>query len=44
MLVEHHYGDHDKVDIWYPFMAWVAELGLAGQHAAEAGPDGEHGR
>ena len=21
--VEHHYGDHDKVDAWYPFTGWA---------------------
>ncbi len=29
MLVEHHYGKHAQVDAWYPFPAWVADLGLA---------------
>lgn len=29
MLVEHHYGKHQQVDAWYPFPAWVSELGLA---------------
>jgi 5-methylcytosine-specific restriction protein B len=29
MLVEHHYGDHDKVDGWYPFRMWMTEYGLA---------------
>lgn len=28
MLVEHHYGDHEHVDAWYPFSTWVTELGL----------------
>ncbi|NPD06525.1 AAA domain-containing protein [Nocardioides sp. zg-1308] len=28
MLVEHHYGKHQQVDAWYPFPAWVRELGL----------------
>lgn len=26
MLREHHYGDHDKVDQWYPFEEWAAAL------------------
>lgn len=28
MLLEHHYGDRDKVDGWYPFQKWSEELGL----------------
>jgi len=29
MLVEHHYGDHDKVDGWYPFRTWMTEYCLS---------------
>jgi 5-methylcytosine-specific restriction protein B len=36
MLVEHHYGDHDKVDSWYPFAAWAAEAGLGGTDSGGA--------
>ena len=49
MLVEHHYGEHDKVDIWYPFMTWVSQLGLASQSPADpeaeldTGPTGDGG-
>ena len=35
MLVEHHYGKHAQVDAWYPFPAWVTDLGLA--EALDAG-------
>ncbi|MFN7151243.1 MAG: McrB family protein, partial [Microthrixaceae bacterium] len=28
MLVEHHYGKHTQVDAWYPFAAWLSDLGL----------------
>ena len=28
MLLEHHYGDHDKVDGWYPFQKWCQEFDL----------------
>lgn len=28
MLLEHHYGDHDKVDGWYPFQKWCMEYDL----------------
>jgi len=28
MLLEHHYGDHDKVDGWYPFQKWCMEFDL----------------
>ena len=28
MLREHHYGDHEKIDGWYPFLSWVNEVGL----------------
>jgi len=42
MLVEHHYGNHDKVDGWYPFHGWLAEYGLDGL-AAEDGTAGEAG-
>ena len=28
MLREHHYGDHEKIDGWYPFGSWVDEFGL----------------
>ncbi len=42
MLVEHHYGDHDKVDGWYPFRAWTHEYGLPGAVAAD-GTTGEAG-
>ena len=28
MLVEHHYGAHDQIDGWYPFLAWARSLGL----------------
>jgi len=38
MLVEHHYGDHNKVDSWYPFMTWVTDLGLDGGSAGQAVP------
>jgi 5-methylcytosine-specific restriction protein B len=34
MLLEHHYGDHDKVDAWYPWKSWMAELGLTDAPAA----------
>ena len=37
MLVEHHYGDHDKVDTWYPFMTWVSELGFADEPTTDPG-------
>ena len=37
MLREHHYGDHDQVDRWYPFLAWADELG-SGVHEVAA-PD-----
>lgn len=30
MLVEHHYGKHQQVDAWYPFPAWLRDLGLVG--------------
>lgn len=42
MLVEHHYGDHDKVDSWYPFGAWMAEYGPP-DAAPEAGAADEAG-
>ena len=42
MLIEHHYGDHDKVDSWYPFPTWIKEFGLAGDPAAD-GTAGEAG-
>lgn len=35
MLVEHHYGNHDKVDAWYPFRNWLSEYGLAGTPLAD---------
>jgi 5-methylcytosine-specific restriction protein B len=35
MLIEHHYGDHDKVDSWYPFHTWMVEFGLDGTPAAD---------
>jgi 5-methylcytosine-specific restriction protein B len=38
MLVEHHYGDHDKVDGWYPFRTWMTEFGLNGITAADGAP------
>ncbi|WP_121258979.1 McrB family protein [Nocardioides ferulae] len=44
MLVEHHYGKHQQVDDWYPFPAWVRDLGLSGSadtSVAEAGADAE---
>jgi len=28
MLLEHHYGDHDKVDGWYQFQKWCQEFDL----------------
>lgn len=37
MLIEHHYGDHDKVDGWYPFSSWLAEYGLGGVAGADNG-------
>ena len=36
-FVEHHYGDHDKVDGWYPFSAWAAEAGLGAQRRRAIG-------
>lgn len=39
MLIEHHYGDHDKVDSWYPFEKWTVEYGLAGAPAADGTAD-----
>jgi 5-methylcytosine-specific restriction protein B len=42
MLVEHHYGDHDKVDVWYPFLGWMSEFGLAAPLADDGAP-GEPG-
>ena len=36
MLIEHHYGAHDKVDGWYPFGRWLTEHGLD-----DAAPDDE---
>lgn len=42
MLVEHHYGDHDKVDSWYPFHVWMIDYDLAAVSEAPAdGADGE---
>ncbi|GAA1434396.1 hypothetical protein GCM10009616_28710 [Microlunatus lacustris] len=35
MLVEHHYGDHNKVDSWYPFDGWLAEFGLDPEPATD---------
>lgn len=40
MLVEHHYGNHHNVDIWYPFHTWMAEYGLT-EVAADSGTSGE---
>jgi 5-methylcytosine-specific restriction protein B len=40
MLLEHHYGDHDKIDAWYPFPAWAQDLGLAATPPA-ASPSGD---
>lgn len=40
MLVEHHYGKHAQVDAWYPFPAWVRELGLASTGATPVGEAG----
>jgi 5-methylcytosine-specific restriction protein B len=42
MLVEHHYGEHDKVDAWYPFRSWVVEFGLA-EAPGDDGTAGEAG-
>lgn len=36
MLIEHHYGAHDQVDVWYPFAAWMADLGLAANQTLES--------
>lgn len=40
MLREHHYGDHEKIDGWYPFGSWVDELGL-GKPILSAGGTGD---
>jgi 5-methylcytosine-specific restriction enzyme B len=40
MLVEHHYGDHDKVDGWYPFHTWMAEYDLTAG-GSDGGTPGE---
>ncbi len=40
MLVEHHYGDHDKVDQWYPFHGWLVEYGLDGAPATDGNTGG----
>jgi len=37
MLVEHHYGAHDHVDSWYPFSAWLSDLGLAAVPPEDSG-------
>ena len=37
MLREHHYGDHDEVDRWYPFMDWADELSGPGSDEAADG-------
>jgi 5-methylcytosine-specific restriction protein B len=34
MLIEHHFGDHDKINDWYPFRGWMVEYGLDGASAA----------
>ena len=41
LLREHHYGEHDRLQEWYPFTRWMAELGLTGApvpDAADAAP------
>lgn len=40
MLLEHHYGDHEKIDGWYPFQSWAAEL-VFGASTPEPGATGE---
>jgi 5-methylcytosine-specific restriction protein B len=39
MLKEYHYGEREHLDRWYPFDAWLTELGLVGTPPAEPAPD-----
>ena len=41
MLLEHHYGDHEKIDGWYPFQSWASELVFGTSTTTETGETGE---